>query len=72
MIMETLGTACKVAAILAQLGDPYRSSVLNLLSSSESADRLMVRLRSAGLNVGATTIRKHRTGVCSCPKGTVD
>jgi hypothetical protein len=67
-----IGTPCKVAGILAELEEPYKSSLSNLLQSLESADSLMARLRSAGFNVGATTIRKHRSGVCSCPKETAN
>jgi hypothetical protein len=66
--VPAIGSSCKVAQILEELEEPYLSALTALLASS-AAELVESRLRSAGFAISATTIRKHRRGVCSCPKG---
>jgi len=62
---------CKVGRMLADLDDPYKSALANLLNLSYanggmSDEALAERINKAGLKVGASVINRHRRGKCHC------
>jgi len=64
-------TPCKVGRVLASLDDPYKTALLTLLDTrfvdgGLADDAVAERLERAGFDVGATTVRSHRKGTCSC------
>ena len=64
-------TPCKVGKVLASLDDPYKTALLNLLNTKFSDggladEHVAERLERAGFDIGATTVRTHRKGMCSC------
>jgi hypothetical protein len=67
---------CKVQVIVDSLEGQYREAVESMLVKSYvdgglTDDEITSRLDSAGISVGATTIRKHRKSTCSCKRVTV-
>ena len=62
---------CKVGRILETLEDPYKTALINLLDTEYdngglSAEQLEQRMKQAGLEVGATVLRRHRRKQCGC------
>ena len=62
---------CKVGRILETLEDPYKSALIKLLDTDYdngglSAEQLEHRMKQAGLEVGATVLRRHRKKQCGC------
>lgn len=64
---------CAIGVYLAMAQDPDEHAAL--LAALEfrtakrwSADALAGEMRADGMPVSATTIRKHRTGVCICDR----
>ncbi len=65
--------ACKVGRILADLQDPYKTALINLLDTlyadgGLADEALAARMNAAGLPVGAKTVYKHRRKQCTCPE----
>lgn len=68
---RNISLPCKVGRILESLEDPYKTALLSLLAQDVdqgglSSEQLQVRLKEAGLEVGATAIRRHRRKQCGC------
>ena len=60
-------TACKVGIWLAGLSKENRDAMLQALSNYQwTSEELVRRLHPIGVNIGVTTLRKHRRGDCSC------
>ena len=62
---------CKVGRIISDLEEPYKSAVVNLVSTSWpdgglTDEQLASRLTKAGFPIGASTIRTHRKAMCNC------
>jgi hypothetical protein len=62
---------CKVGRIVESLTDPHKTALINLLKvepadGGMTAEDLQIRLQEAGLEVGATAIRRHRKQRCNC------
>lgn len=62
---------CKVGRIVESLEDPYKTALINLLAQDVSqgglsSEQLETRMREAGLEAGATAIRRHRKRQCGC------
>lgn len=62
---------CKVIRLIEPLEGKYREAVENMLKKKYvegglTDDAIASRLVSAGLPVGATTIRRHRANLCQC------
>ncbi len=62
---------CKLGRIVESLEDPYKGALLQLIATDHtqgglSPEGLEVRMREAGLEIGASAIRKHRSSQCSC------
>ena len=68
---RNISLPCKVGRILETLEDPYKTALINLLvtpyeDGGLSAEQLEQRMKQAGLEVGATVIRRHRKKQCGC------
>lgn len=58
---------CKVAVVLAELGNEDRAVLSRALNNSAfSAAEIAAALRAEGRRVGETTIKGHRAKTCSC------
>lgn len=62
---------CKVGRILAGLDEPYKSALTNHLTRTHAdggyTDEFLSSLMGqAGFQIGATTVRTHRKGMCAC------
>jgi hypothetical protein len=71
------GKPCKVARTLTGLAEPYRSALENLLATPYrlgglTDEALALKLRQAGIPVGATLLNRHRRGLCTCERQAVD
>lgn len=67
-------TVCKVATLRDSMPEKYRDAFLRIVETSFddgglSTQTASARLASIGITIGATTIDKHRRGVCNCKKG---
>lgn len=63
---------CAVGKILIELPEPYKSALRTQLETKYSEggstdEDIALRLRSAGLKAGASTINRHRRQKCICP-----
>lgn len=65
----TLAKPCIVRKTITALPDKY-GKALNDLLTNPSVEHLFIkrRLTEAGISLGETTIRRHRSGDCCCPK----
>lgn len=68
---RNISLPCKVGRILESLEDPYKTALLSLLAQDVdqgglSSEQLQVRMKEAGLEAGATAIRRHRRKQCGC------
>jgi hypothetical protein len=66
-------TPCKLARTIADLPEPYKTALQNLVDTpwaegGLSDSGLRKRLLEAGIDIGATNIHYHRRGTCSCRK----
>lgn len=64
---------CKVTLIVDSLEGKYKEAVVNMLAKTYlegglTDEAIADRLVSAGLPIGSTTIRRHRSGSCTCEK----
>lgn len=65
---------CKLGLILLQIDEPYKSA-LKVMSNTvyenggPTAEELSEKLRTAGFNIGSTTIGRHRRKACLCNGG---
>lgn len=64
---------CKMGSTLADLKEPYKQAVLDMLvlprgTGGFSDERLSERLYRAGIPVGESVVRQHRIGTCACTK----
>lgn len=62
---------CKIGRLVESLEDPYKTALQKLLATDYdqgglSAEQLEQRMKEAGLEAGATAIRRHRKRQCGC------
>lgn len=62
---------CKVGKILADLDEPYKTALINILelpyaSGGFSDEEITTRMTEAGIPAGHTIINRHRRGRCTC------
>jgi hypothetical protein len=67
------GKPCLVARTVNTLADPYKTAVTTALTiryqdGGATDFEIGSRMRAAGLQVGDTTINRHRNNKCTCPK----
>lgn len=65
---------CKVGMFIDALSEPHKSALRTLVDTRYrdgglTDEHLAARMVTAGLIVGATTVRRHRSGHCVCKKG---
>jgi len=65
---------CKLGVILLQLEEPYKSAVKTMANTpwdngGPTSEELSDKLRTAGFEIGATTISRHRRRTCLCGGG---
>ena len=70
---QIVSIPCKVAVQGEKLSEPYQTAYWKIvLTTYENGglteDHAAAKLASAGIQIGATTIRRHRSGLCRCPR----
>lgn len=65
---------CLVGVIASDLEEPYLSAFLKIVNTTYPQGGLSdlpasKKLAQAGLRIGASTLNRHRRGLCYCAKG---
>ena len=65
----SMARPCIVQQTVSALPSKYGKALADLLADPHAqTTEIRRRLIGAGIAIGETTIRRHRSGVCCCPK----
>ena len=62
-----IGRPCIVARIIADLPEPYDAVVQDLVDGPLSGQKIVGRLKAAGIKCSYSSIYTHRINSCGCP-----
>jgi hypothetical protein len=61
------GRLCVIGRNLADLPDPYKTALRELITGTASGLVVAARMKSAGLGGSEKSVQIHRRGLCGCP-----